>query len=132
LADVVERWVPGANVRRDLWGFGDLIAIRQGLPGALIIQATSASNMAARISKARRQFALAVWLRAGNEFECWGWAQRNGRWHVRRVAIRADDLRPEELQRPRRRRRKPEQTTMFDLAELPAHETEKKSLSPGR
>jgi hypothetical protein len=119
LAEVVERWlpIPGRNVRRDLWGFGDLIAVRQGIPGALIVQATTGSNVAARLTKARKLLPLATWLRCGNTFEVWGWEKRNDTWEVRRVMVRAGDLCPEELGRPARRRRKKEHLDLFTWSE---------------
>jgi hypothetical protein len=135
-ADIVERWLPipdrpaeadndrdspcpfcghrnhvdrqsPSRIRRDLFSCIDIVAVRTGIAGVLGVQATSASNVAARVNKARKLAALAVWLRAGNAFQVWGWSQGDdGRWCVRRVAIRAEDLNPEELERPARRRRK--------------------------
>lgn len=49
LAEVVERWIPGANIRKDLWGFGDVIAIRG--TETLLVQTTSWSNVSARLNK---------------------------------------------------------------------------------
>jgi hypothetical protein len=131
-AEVVERWIPIPDraaaedkdakpgpptrpIRRDLFSCIDIVAIRTGIAGVLGVQATSASNVAARVSKARKLAALVTWLRTGNAYEVWGWSQGDGgRWCVRRVAIRAADLNPEEMERPARRRRRPMQKTMFD------------------
>ena len=49
LVDTVERWIPGANIRKDCFGCFDLIAVRPG--EAALIQVTSASNVAARVQK---------------------------------------------------------------------------------
>lgn len=74
--DVVERWIGppgGARVRRDLFGFIDLVAIRgKTLVG---IQATTGSNTSSRITKITtdcRAEAIA-WLKTGATIEVWGW-----------------------------------------------------------
>jgi hypothetical protein len=101
-AAAVERWLPGVGRRRDLFGCIDLVAVRQGVPGVLGVQATTTANLSARVRKAQGRAELRTWLAAGNGFECWGWERRNGRWHVRRVEIRAGELAavPIDLPRP--------------------------------
>jgi hypothetical protein len=91
LVDVVERWVPRANIRRDLFGVIDLVAITADEP-LIGIQATSISNVSARLAKARASAALAVWLRTGARFIVIGWAKRAGRWHPKIVEMRGDDM----------------------------------------
>jgi hypothetical protein len=120
LADVVERWIPRANVRRDLFGFIDLAAIAGGQAGVLGVQATTIGHMAHRLAKARGLPALKVWLAAGNRFEVWGWARRGGRWRVKIVSIRPEDLAAVLIEAPRRRRggRKWEPAPLFELAEV--------------
>jgi hypothetical protein len=71
LVDVAERWVPRANVRRDLFGIIDLIAITIGEP-VLAVQCTSLSHVSARLKKARQSPALAVWLKTGSRFQVFG------------------------------------------------------------
>jgi hypothetical protein len=29
LAEVVEKWIPGANIRKDLWGWCDIVALSE-------------------------------------------------------------------------------------------------------
>ena len=76
-AQVIERWVPQARRRIDLWGFGDVIAM-DGEPGSLLIQATTTGNGLSRVRKILDECtALAtIWLNAGNRIEVWGWALR--------------------------------------------------------
>lgn len=50
LADVVEKWIPFARIRKDLFGFVDILAIDE-CGNVLGIQATSRANQASRISK---------------------------------------------------------------------------------
>jgi len=47
--DDVERWIPGARIRRDLFGFADLIAFNA--TDVLLVQVTTGSNTRAREKK---------------------------------------------------------------------------------
>jgi hypothetical protein len=106
-AEVVERWLPRANLRKDLFGCADVLAARSADRLLLLIQATSWPNVAARVAKSQRSAGLAAWLRSGGRFEVWGWAKRGERWEVRRVELRAEDLAAVAVNpRPRRSRRR--------------------------
>jgi hypothetical protein len=114
LAAVVESWVPGANVRRDLFGFADLLACHPRDGMFLLVQTTTADHVAHRLAKAKRRPELTLWLRAGGLFEVHGWARdRGGRWSVRRVAVRAEDLAEIVIEAPRRRGRGNRQRELF-------------------
>lgn len=113
VAEVVERWLPKVNRKRDLFGCIDIVAVRRGEIGVLAVQATSLSNISARLAKARGQSSLSVWLAAGQRFEVHGWYRRNGRWQVKRVELRPGDMQPVVLQAPRRRRTQ-RQPALFD------------------
>ncbi len=102
---VVERWIPGANVRADLWRFGDVLAVHPGRRLFLIVQTTTLPNLAGRLAKARSQPELSQWLAAGGLFEVHGWTKRNGSWACKRVAVHPGDLAAEVLARPPRQRR---------------------------
>jgi hypothetical protein len=117
-AGVVERFVapPGRpGFRVDLFSVADIIAVRPG-QGFLLVQATSASNAASRLRKARQlaDRGLRAWLAAGGRFEIWGWSRRAGKWTVRRVALTGADLAPTEVAAPPRRRRQLGQRGLFD------------------
>jgi hypothetical protein len=78
-AEVVERWVPFSKVRKDLFGFIDIVAITpRGIMG---IQATSRSNVSARMKKITTQHAdiLEAWKKAGACVEVWGWGKMKTR-----------------------------------------------------
>ncbi len=107
LAAVVERWLPGANLRSDLWRFGDVLAVHPGRRAFLIVQTTSLPNVAHRLAKARRQAELGLWLKAGGFFEVHGWTRRNGRWACKRIVVHQGDLAAEVVQCPPRKRRRP-------------------------
>jgi hypothetical protein len=87
VAEVVERWIPGANIRKDLFGIGDVIAVRAGDPGPLLIQCTTADHVSHRRRKALASPGLRTWLAAGGRFELWGWQKRGNRWEARRENI---------------------------------------------
>jgi hypothetical protein len=49
LAEVVEKWLPGINVRKDLWGWCDIVAIRD--EETVAVQCTSWDNISSRVRK---------------------------------------------------------------------------------
>jgi hypothetical protein len=114
---VVERWIPKANVRRDLFGCIDVVAVRRGESGVLAIQATTLAHVSARLAKAKGRPELRTWLAAGNRFEVWGWSYRGRRWVVKRVALRGEDLAGVVVEVPPRRPggRKWRPLPLFDL-----------------
>jgi hypothetical protein len=113
VCDVVERFIAHAGIRRDFLGFVDIIAVSRRELGVLAVQATSLSHVSARLAKARSRPELKVWLKAGAAFEVWGWSQRAGRWEVKRVAVRPEDLEAVVVQAPARRRKAPRQRELF-------------------
>lgn len=103
-AAVVEKWIPvpahpAGGIRRDLWSWGDLIVVgASSLP--VIVQTTSGSNAAARVSKLldpeavsdAHLLALMRWQASGCGLEVWSWAKRGARgkrklWSLRRVPV---------------------------------------------
>jgi hypothetical protein len=60
LVAVVEKWNPAIHIRQDLWGFGDLLAIKGD--DCLIVQTTSGANVASRLAKIRAASMAALWL----------------------------------------------------------------------
>lgn len=78
VADVVERFIPGARVRRDLFGFIDVV-ILDGKPGVLGVQACSTGDQSTRLAKIGQEPRAGLWLAAGNRVQVWGWAKRGPR-----------------------------------------------------
>jgi carbonic anhydrase len=111
LAAVVATWVPRVQVRRDLFGFADLLAFHPQQRVFLLVQCTSNANVASRVHKVKQSPAAAAWLAAGGQIEVHGWAKKLRRWHVRRVAVQLSEVEPLEavevqgLPRKRRERR---------------------------
>lgn len=90
---IVERWNPFAKRRVDLFG-GDILAIKEGESGPLLVQCTSATNQSARWKKVVALPALRIWLSCAGRFQVWGWSKKGKRgerklWQVtiREVAL---------------------------------------------
>ncbi len=77
-ADVVERWIQAARVRKDWGGFGDILAAHAS-QGILLVQSCAAASAAARETKARACPALEVWKAAGGRAEVWAWSKKGPR-----------------------------------------------------
>ncbi len=99
-ADVVERWIPHINQRKDLFGIIDILVIDSHR--ILGIQATSGSNHAARAKKALASENLRPWLESGSGFSVWSWRKlikrnKDGtksvrpRWALRRTILSHND-----------------------------------------
>lgn len=85
LADVVERWIPHAKRRKDLFGIIDIVALGDG--ETLGVQCTSDSNMSARVHKLEESDAISALRECNWRLEVWGWKKKNGRWQVRKVEV---------------------------------------------
>lgn len=70
-AQTVERWNPFAKVRQDLFGIIDVIAVGNG--ETVGVQATSASNVSARVRKIAEAEAVPDLRKAGWKLLVWGW-----------------------------------------------------------
>jgi hypothetical protein len=71
-ADIVERRIPHANITHDWLGVADIIAIKGG--ETLAVQATSASNVSARVKKIADSPNVAAIREAGIRIEVYGWS----------------------------------------------------------
>ncbi len=96
---VVEKWVPsspagfnGPLITRDVWNWGDLLAVHPQHTGAALVQTTTGSNAAARATKARGNADLIAWLAAGNRLILHGWRKLKGRWQVAECDIKIEDV----------------------------------------
>jgi hypothetical protein len=80
--EVVERWNPFAKRRQDLFGFVDILCVKDG--ETLGVQTTSDSNVAARIRKIEDSPMLFALRRAGWRIEVHGWKRdKSGSWRLR-------------------------------------------------
>lgn len=84
LCEVVERWNPHARVRNDLYGFIDVLCIAD--TETIGVQATSGSNVSARVKKIADAENTARVRSAGWRILVQGWTkQKNGRYALREV-----------------------------------------------
>lgn len=72
IVDVVEHWNPFAKIRKDLFGFGDLFAVKPGHPPT-IVQTTSLHNFASRRTKILASEKAAACLAGGVAIVVHGW-----------------------------------------------------------
>ena len=88
---IVEKWNSFTHIRQDLWGFGDLLAIRGDT--ALIVQTTSGANVAARLEKIKAIPAAEAWLQSPTRrIVVHGWRKAGARgkrklWDCREVEV---------------------------------------------
>lgn len=85
MIQIVEHWIPcspagfkGPIIRKDLWGFIDILLIHEGR--TIGVQTTSGSNFSARRTKITQDHAkqLSQLKEAGWEIWLHGWAKRGG------------------------------------------------------
>lgn len=92
---VVERWVPQARKRVDLWGIIDVVAIKRG--ENLLVQCTSYTNVSSRIRKIQESVlkrdetedegTLELLKHNGHRVVVHGWQKKGGRWVCREVEL---------------------------------------------
>jgi hypothetical protein len=106
IACVVERFIQQRNIRVDAFGLADVLAAHPRNRTILLVQATSLSNVSARVKKIQGRPEAQAWLAAGGAIEVWGWTRQAGKWKAKVVAITAEDMQAEVIvSLPRRRRR---------------------------
>jgi hypothetical protein len=87
LADVTEKWIPMIKQRKDLFGFIDILCVHRERPEVVGVQATSASNVSARIDKIINHENVAAVRKGGIRILVHGWGKKKGRWTLREVDI---------------------------------------------
>lgn len=75
LIGIVERWIPYARIRKDLFGFIDLVAIDPEF-NVYGIQTTSQSNVNARINKIKTHQNYDRVRHSSMKIEVWGWKKK--------------------------------------------------------
>jgi hypothetical protein len=84
-AEVVEHWVPVIRIRRDFAGVIDILAL--GDACVIGVQATSYSNVSARVRKIVEHANWPILQRAGIKVLVHGWRKVNNRWECREVEL---------------------------------------------
>lgn len=93
---LVEKWVPqtaagfkGPILRKDVWGFGDILAVKIHESAVILLQTTSRSNISSRLAKIKEIPEAGIWLASGNRIVIHGWSQKKGhrRWICKEVEV---------------------------------------------
>lgn len=86
LCEVTERWNPHAQIRQDLFGFVDIIALKGGV--TLAVQTTTGSNASKRVIKIAESPHIAAVRAAGWSVHVHAWRKlASGRWELRTVDV---------------------------------------------
>jgi len=75
LVEITEHWVPQAGIRKDLWGFCDLLAVKG--TEIIAIQVTSATNINARVYKIMGNKNFLTIKKSGIKILVQGWLKTN-------------------------------------------------------
>jgi len=70
---VTERWIPGANIRKDFLGVIDIIAFKPFKGGVLGVQTTDYTSVSKHVTKAKNSPNLLPWLSNHRDFVIHGW-----------------------------------------------------------
>ena len=85
-ADVVQRWIPGARIRKDYLGLFDIICFDDTF--TMGIQCTTSAHHAAHAKKMHANPMLAKWHCGRTRgAELWSWHKVAGKWQQRVEAI---------------------------------------------
>ena len=71
----VEQTIPHCFIKRDAFGFGDLLCCSP-TKGIMLVQATggtSTSNFHSRVDKIKSEPRAAIWLASGGRIQVWSW-----------------------------------------------------------
>jgi hypothetical protein len=75
--ETVEQTIPHTFLKRDAFGFGDILAVSPSR-GILMVQATGGGNGSTRAIKIRQEPRHAIWLAAGGRIQVWDFVKRAG------------------------------------------------------
>lgn len=82
LVAIVEHWQPFARIRKDLWGWADLLAIKRG--EVLAVQVTS-EGVANRVKKITDSETIGRVREAGVRVEVHGWRKNSKGRYIQRI-----------------------------------------------
>src|SRR3990172_10044773 len=73
---IVEKWNFFAHIRQDLFGFIDIVCLKEGEEGVLGVQTTSATHMSDHEKKIVKSPISRLWLMTGNKIELQAWSKK--------------------------------------------------------
>jgi hypothetical protein len=83
---ITEKWNPFARIRQDLYGFIDLLAIREGF--MLAVQTTTLANISAREKKIKESPTYKILKSTGCDICVHGWKKlKSGFWECKIIRI---------------------------------------------
>lgn len=86
LCEVVEKWNSFTRTRKDLFGFIDIIAIKEG--ETLAVQTTTKDNMNARVSKIAESDHVGMVRKAEWKIHVHGWSKnKSNRWELKIIDV---------------------------------------------
>lgn len=92
---VVEKRIPHCFITKDLFGFIDILAMKEGAMGLIGIQTTSTPNVNARIKKIQLEPLSKMFISTGNRVVIHGWAKRGPRGKRKVYELKEIEYRPE-------------------------------------
>jgi len=78
LVEVVERTIPKTFIKKDLFGFADLLAIREN--EVMLVQVTSGTNVSARVKKIAESEHIDMVRKSGMSVFVHGWRKLKSGW----------------------------------------------------
>jgi carbonic anhydrase len=85
VCQITERWNAFAKIRVDLFGFVDVLAIKEN--ETLAVQTTSYSNISARVKKISDHDNVGAVRKAGWKIHVHGWHKVGSRWECKVVDV---------------------------------------------
>lgn len=96
LCQVVEHWNPFAKIRQDLFGFIDVLCIKEG--EVVGVQCTSRPHVSTRYNKIKDHDNIWWVLDSGIRVLIQGWAKnKSGRWEMREVEVKIEPVQEDEI-----------------------------------
>ena len=93
-AEVVERWIPGACIRKDYLGIFDLLVLEPGRSGVTGVQVCARASAAARRTKMQESGYLSLWLQTGNRALLHSWAKEGPRGTRKLWRVKVEEVAP--------------------------------------
>ena len=84
-AEVVEKWIPGANIRKDLFGCWDIASVGKGR--FWLIQTTTLQNIGPRVEKVAKSDITPELRKAGIGLFIHGWRKLKTGWEAKIIDV---------------------------------------------
>lgn len=97
---IVEKYIAAIRQRKDVFGFGDVLAVKVGEPGSMLVQATTntGGQFSKHLMKIKTIAEAGIWLAAGNRIRLVTWAKQGAHGKRKVWTCRELDITPEVLQ----------------------------------